>query len=34
MIVARVTPYYFPSVRGNPITVQRIASDLAAQVES
>jgi glycosyltransferase involved in cell wall biosynthesis len=28
MILALVTPYYFPSVRGNSITVQRIESGL------
>lgn len=31
MIVALVTPYYFPSVRGNSITVQRIESGLRDQ---
>jgi len=31
MILALVTPYYFPSVRGNSITVQRIESGLRDQ---
>jgi glycosyltransferase involved in cell wall biosynthesis len=31
MILALVTPFYFPSVRGNSITVQRIASGLRDQ---
>jgi len=31
MIVALITPYYFPSVRGNSITVQRIQSGLQDQ---
>ena len=31
MIVTLITPYYFPSVRGNSITVQRIASGLRDQ---
>lgn len=31
MILAIVTPYYFPSVRGNSITVQRIESGLRDQ---
>lgn len=28
MILALVTPYYFPSARESPITVRRIASGL------
>jgi hypothetical protein len=28
MILALVTPHYFPSVRGNSVTVQRIESGL------
>ena len=31
MILALVTPYYFPSVRGNSITVQRIESGMRDQ---
>jgi glycosyltransferase involved in cell wall biosynthesis len=31
MILALVTPYYFPSVRGNSITIQRIESGLRDQ---
>ena len=31
MILALVTPHYFPSVRGNSITVQRIESGLRDQ---
>ncbi len=31
MILALVTPYYFPSVRGNSVTVQRIESGLRDQ---
>jgi glycosyltransferase involved in cell wall biosynthesis len=31
MILAIVTPHYFPSVRGNSITVQRIESSLQDQ---
>jgi hypothetical protein len=31
MILALVTPYYFASVRGNSITVQRIESGLRDQ---
>ncbi len=31
MILALITPYYFPSVRGNSITVQRIESGLRDQ---